>query len=184
MKPVTTAVLVTNIQYATIFRKGAKDGVRVNLAALVIYEDEAMHGHGIARKVRGLGVNSAWPVFDIWLGENAGDPLKFERSDYASTGLVMMHDDGSTTPIAQGIDLKWADGTTIRLDIESREHPIDFETVTDHDGVWDRLWNLLSRKAARYWSAGHADAAVLPGNHVLYSASLAAALVARVMDES
>lgn len=153
MKPVTTAVLVTNIQYATIFRKGAQDGVRVNLAALVIHEDEAMLGGGIARKVRGLGVDPAWPVFDIWLGEDAGDPLEFERSDFASTGFVMMHDDGSQTPISQGIDLKWADGTIIRLDVENREHPIDFETITDADGVWERMWDLLPRKAARYWSA-------------------------------
>jgi hypothetical protein len=133
--------LITNLNYATIARGGQP--IRTMVHAILLQAREPLfRGQGRPQVVTGFGPDVAWQVFDLWLGCGR---LEYETASYDSPDLFIGHT-GEAKPLTQGAILRWADGTTIQLDVQDDKRPLDIVDVPT-----SQVADVLAVKTASYW---------------------------------
>lgn len=140
--------LITNISYASLLPPGTDRGVRMNVAAVLLYDDDlAIFSDTPVPNIRGCGVDPAWSVFDYH--PQIASALEY-RTDPRLPWGVVTGDSGRELPLGAGDLLEWPDGTRLSLDVEDHQRPIDILDVADG---FPAVWPVLARKAAEYWQA-------------------------------
>jgi len=138
-------VLITNLDWVTIGQ------VRTFTHAVVLQQCKGLFEE-VQYKVRGFGVDPAWPTFDIFVKS-----IDYELVD-AQGNLFQLKDDGKLEASITGAIMKLEDGPEIELVTCDRKRPLDIEEFEgeEQEGddrlVW-KVWRTLEHKVPEYWTA-------------------------------
>ena len=137
--------MFTNLDWVTV------NGVRTWTHALILEEGPHMFG-GVKRSLRGLGVDPAWPVFDLNVPS-----IEYTLVDAQSQSVLLTDSEPSgQRPLCSGAIMQLKDGPELQLIVRDHKQPLDIKTF---EGTWgdrvttDRLWAHMQSRIPRYWNA-------------------------------
>lgn len=140
-KKIEKFVLITNLEYVTV------NGVRTHTNALLLEEYYFMRSDAKPScRVRGFGMDPAWPTFDM-----AASTIEHTLVP-ARSSSVMLTDEGEE-PLLVGAILRLGDGGEIHLVTCDRSRPVDVQTITGdvEERVVLDVWDTLQQKVVDYW---------------------------------
>lgn len=143
--------LITNLRYV-VFNDVFND-VRTHTRAVLLEEyPEDIPGttkDGTRRRMRGFGIDPAWPVFDLSL-----DSLE-HTIEVAETRDVFIGAGDEVKPLGSGAIMRFKGerGPTIQLWVEDDDKPIDIRKIEGSHEVIHEVWRALSVRTAQYWVA-------------------------------
>lgn len=138
--------LISNLSFVQLDLNGQP--LRLSCHALLLEESMPLFdGERPDQIVRGFGPDAAWLTFTRWLDCNH---LDYTIEEVTSRGFVMMSDSHPEgRPIFSGANLTFGDGTTMFLQAQDQEQPLD---ISDYDD-YNTAWLELGEKARRYYTA-------------------------------
>ena len=138
--------LITNLEFVVV------NGVRTHTHALLVEEGPSMFGGGADRRIRGFGMDPAWPVFDIM-----GLPsIDFELTDASGGPLFISDSNPEGRPLYSGAIMQMAaGGPKIDLIVQDHEQALDIKRFEGRygDSIITKVWDHLSATVGRFWRA-------------------------------
>lgn len=137
--------LITNLLFAQLKTPEGRT-LRFDCHALVFEGGEALFPSDPSHQtIQGLGPDSKWPVFTLWLDCNHRD---YELTPAVSKNSVILSDgDSKPRPLLGGTNLQFKDGTQLFLQTRDFDHPIDVESFDNRDSAY----TAMAERVRRYY---------------------------------